>query len=132
MIGTDSFSEVTALGELVESACTSAGRARAMSVRSLFAPARLIDRLKLLTAGVAVVALIELLMKKPLVPYLSFGDSWFPMIFFGLLAFQSWQLLRFIAAASRSRLDDTQFGLIKAATSPPKSLSGRSMPSPSA
>ncbi len=50
-------------------------------------------------AGVAILALIELLMKKPLVPYLSFGSTWFPMIFFGLLAFQSWQLLRFIRLA---------------------------------
>lgn len=50
-------------------------------------------------AGVAILALIELLMKKPLIPYLSFGDTWFPMIFFGLMAFQSWQLLRFIRLA---------------------------------
>ncbi len=47
-------------------------------------------------AGIAVLALIEIMMKKPLVPFLSFGQSWFAVLFFGLLAAGSWQLLRHV------------------------------------
>ena len=51
-------------------------------------------------AAVAILAVIEWVMAKPLIPYLSFGERpLFPVIFFGLLAFQSWQLLRFIRMA---------------------------------
>jgi Zn-dependent protease len=47
-------------------------------------------------AGLAVWALIELIHGAPLLPFPSFGVSLFPVIFFGLLAFQSGQLLRII------------------------------------
>ncbi|MFO0966475.1 MAG: M50 family metallopeptidase [Gemmataceae bacterium] len=50
-------------------------------------------------AGFAVVALIEVVMKKPLVPYLSFGTSLFAALFFALLALSNWQLLRFLQRA---------------------------------
>ena len=47
-------------------------------------------------AGFAVLALIEIMMKKPLVRFLSFGGSWFAVLFFGLLAAGSWQLLQHV------------------------------------
>jgi hypothetical protein len=50
-------------------------------------------------AGVAVLALIERVRGERLLPYLSFGVSFFPVIFFGLLAFQSWQILKAIRHA---------------------------------
>ncbi|MBI3410787.1 MAG: site-2 protease family protein [Planctomycetes bacterium] len=46
-------------------------------------------------AALAVLALIEFATKKPLVSFLSFGASLFPVLFFGLLAFSSWQFLQF-------------------------------------
>jgi Zn-dependent protease len=53
--------------------------------------------LSLITASaVAVLALIEMVRKERLIPYISFGGSLFPVIFFGLLAVQNWQLLRVI------------------------------------
>jgi stage IV sporulation protein FB len=49
--------------------------------------------------GLAALALIELIRKKPLLPFPRFGDSWFPMIFFALLAVSGWQLLQAIKRA---------------------------------
>src|ERR1035441_4594518 len=53
-MGTDSLSEVTLLGELLDRVLARAGRSRTRSVRSLLAPGRLKAALKLRTAGVAV------------------------------------------------------------------------------
>jgi len=51
VIGTDSFSAMTPFGELVASACASAGRARIASVKSLSGPGRLNARPKLRTTA---------------------------------------------------------------------------------
>jgi Zn-dependent protease len=50
-------------------------------------------------ACLAALALIEMIRRTPLLPFLSFGGTLFPVLFFGLLALQSWQLLRFIRLA---------------------------------
>jgi Zn-dependent protease len=58
--------------------------------------------LSLVTSGVlAALALVEWITQpeKPLVPFVSFGKSLFAVLFFGLLALQSWQILRFIRLA---------------------------------
>ena len=61
---------------------------------------RLSLQISLLTAvGFAVLALVELATKKPLVPFLSLGGSLFPVLFFGILALNSWQLLKFVRHA---------------------------------
>jgi stage IV sporulation protein FB len=52
-----------------------------------------------MAAVLAIFALVEWVRKKPLIPFPSFGGTLFPVIFFGLLAVQSWQLLRFIRLA---------------------------------
>jgi membrane-associated protease RseP (regulator of RpoE activity) len=58
---------------------------------------RLAMQISLVTAaGFAVLALIEIVTKKPLVPFLSLGGTFFSVLFFGLLAFNSYQLLQFI------------------------------------
>jgi Zn-dependent protease len=55
--------------------------------------------LSLVTSGaLAVLAFIEWVRREPL-PYISFGMSLFGVIFFGLLALQSWQILRVIRLA---------------------------------
>ena len=57
-------------------------------------------RISLGTAlGFAILALIEWILEKPLVPFLSLGGTLFPVLFFGLLALASWQVLRFIHRA---------------------------------
>ncbi len=50
-------------------------------------------------AGFAGLALIEMMMKKPLIPYLTLGGTLFPVLFFGVLAYNSWQLLQFVIRA---------------------------------
>ncbi|MCS7045059.1 MAG: site-2 protease family protein [Gemmataceae bacterium] len=45
-------------------------------------------------AAIAVWALIEFLVQRPLIPWLSLGASLFPVLFFGLLALTSWQVLQ--------------------------------------
>ncbi|MCI0380918.1 MAG: site-2 protease family protein [Gemmataceae bacterium] len=50
-------------------------------------------------AGLALVALVEVISKEPLVPFLSFGGTWFPVLFFGLLAVANGQLLYFLKRA---------------------------------
>lgn len=50
-------------------------------------------------AGFAILALIEVIRKQPLIPYVSLGESWFGVIFFAILAIGSWQLLQFIRRA---------------------------------
>jgi len=47
-------------------------------------------------AGFAGLALIEMIRKQPVVPFLSFGRTLFPVLFFGLLAFGSWQMLQHV------------------------------------
>jgi stage IV sporulation protein FB len=53
--------------------------------------------------GFAALAVVEKLIEKPplpFLPFLSFDKSWlFGLLFFGILALQSWQLLRFIKRA---------------------------------
>jgi stage IV sporulation protein FB len=57
-------------------------------------------QISLFTAmGFAALALIEMVTKKPLIPYIPFGGGLFPVIFFGLLAYNSWQLLQFVKRA---------------------------------
>ena len=48
--------------------------------------------------GFSVLSLIGFIRKQPLIPYVPL-ESLFGVLFFGLLAFQSWQLLRFIRMA---------------------------------
>ena len=50
-------------------------------------------------AGLALVALVEVIAKKPLVPFLSFGGTLFPVLFFALLALANGQLLYFLKRA---------------------------------
>ncbi len=58
---------------------------------------RLSVKISLFTAaGLAVLAFIEWLNKAPLIPLLSFGAGLFAVIFFGILAYSSWQLLQAI------------------------------------
>jgi stage IV sporulation protein FB len=58
---------------------------------------RIALQISVVTAGIlAVLALIEFANKKPLVSFLSFGGSLFPVLFFGLLALSSWQLLQVV------------------------------------
>jgi Zn-dependent protease len=49
--------------------------------------------------GFALLALVEMLNKKPLFPYFSLGGTLFSVVFFGLLAYNSWQLMQFIRRA---------------------------------
>lgn len=49
--------------------------------------------------GFALLALIEMIRKEPLIPYVSLGGTLFSVLFFALLAVGSWQLLRFIRRA---------------------------------
>lgn len=49
--------------------------------------------------GFALLALIEMIRKQPLIPYVSLGGTLFSVLFFALLAVGSWQLLRFIRRA---------------------------------
>ena len=48
--------------------------------------------------GLAVIALVEVATKNPLLPFLSLGDT-FSVLFFGLLALNSWQLSQFVRSA---------------------------------
>ena len=58
---------------------------------------RLSMQISLFSAGgFALLALIEMANQKPLVPFVSFGGTLFPVLFFGLLAFNSWQILQFV------------------------------------
>jgi len=49
--------------------------------------------------GFAILALVEKLLKRPLIPHVSLGQSWFAVLFFAILAVGSWQLLQFIRRA---------------------------------
>jgi Zn-dependent protease len=55
----------------------------------------------LTSAALAMLGLGELLKKEPVIPHFSLGGTLFPVIFFGLLALQSWQLLQAIRYAGR-------------------------------
>jgi stage IV sporulation protein FB len=58
---------------------------------------RIALQISVVTAGIfAVLALIEFANKKPLVSFLSFGGSLFPVFFFGVLALIGWQLLQVV------------------------------------
>ncbi len=58
---------------------------------------RLSAKISLVTAGgLAVLAFIEWVKKAPLIPFLSFGTTLFAAIFFGILAYSGWQLLKAI------------------------------------
>lgn len=50
-------------------------------------------------AAFAALALVEKLRDQPLVPFISFGKSWFPVLFFAILAFVNWQVLQLIRRA---------------------------------
>ncbi|MCI0639146.1 MAG: site-2 protease family protein [Gemmataceae bacterium] len=50
-------------------------------------------------AGLALLALFEVITKKPLIPFLSLGDSLFSVLFFALLALANGQLLYFLKRA---------------------------------
>jgi stage IV sporulation protein FB len=47
----------------------------------------------------ALLGLIEFVRKEPLIPHVSLGDSLFPVLFFGILAFSSYRLLQFVTMA---------------------------------
>lgn len=49
--------------------------------------------------GFAILALVEVILKRPLIPHFSLGGSWFPVLFFALLALANWQFLQFIRRA---------------------------------
>jgi stage IV sporulation protein FB len=54
-------------------------------------------QISVVTAGVmAALALLEMVNKKPLIPWLSFGGSLFPVLFFALLAVSGWQILQLV------------------------------------
>ena len=50
-------------------------------------------------AGFAGLALLEMILKRPIIPFLPLGGSLFPVLFFAILALQSWQLLQFVRRA---------------------------------
>jgi stage IV sporulation protein FB len=57
-------------------------------------------QISLVTAGgFSVLALIEFIARKPLLPFLSFGNSLFGVLFFAILALTSGQLLHFLRRA---------------------------------
>jgi Zn-dependent protease len=59
-------------------------------------------------AGLAVFALVEVIARRRLIPYFSLGRSFFSVVFFGLLAFNSWQLLRYVRYADPRWEEDEQ------------------------
>jgi len=57
-------------------------------------------------AAFAVLALIEMVTKTPVIPFLSMGGDLFPVLFFGLLGVNCWQVLKFVQRSGGGRWQD--------------------------